>query len=575
MSTASWNDLRINQQVCDGVIKTPDGGSFPIHRVILSAFSPYFRAYFTNSLNNGNPEFTEMVISDVSSEIIGLIIEFAYTQSCPVVMTNVHALMIAADKLSCLPVVNFCSDFISRNISSTNCISTWKFAKSYFCRDLEVKSWQYICDHIETVMLSPEFKTLTADELTKLLSADELNVKQEEVVFEAISRWVLVDPPSRQQHVSQLLHCVRFGLVSLEYYCDVIRSFPFNTEESRELLSTIDVLFDTCEDAYYYRYCYFRPRIPNEVIFTFGGWTEGSPTDVIETYDKRSDCWYLSNIKDLRIRAYHAVIELNNLIYVIGGFDGAEYFSTMHCFDPSNYSWAEKACMHDVRCYVSICSLDGEIYAIGGFNGRARLNSAEKYNPSLNQWTMIASLNKIRSDASAATLNGKIFVAGGFSGHEVMRSVEVYSPVTGHWDFVDSMTTPRSGVSLITHGRYIYALGGFDGVTRLNSCERFNSTYNRWDRIADMISPRSNMASVIVDNSIFVIGGYNGSCTIPYTEFYVEEEKTWYESSRMNINRSALSACVCRGLRNARSYTFLGVAVDPTERYTEGSKIKS
>lgn len=34
-----------------------------------------------------------------------------------------------------------------------------------------------------------------------------------------------------------------------------------------------------------------RPRIPHEVMFAIGGWSGGSPTAVIETYDTRADRW--------------------------------------------------------------------------------------------------------------------------------------------------------------------------------------------------------------------------------------------------------------------------------------------
>jgi kelch-like protein 10 len=34
-----------------------------------------------------------------------------------------------------------------------------------------------------------------------------------------------------------------------------------------------------------------RPRIPHEVMFAIGGWSGGSPTSAIETYDTRADRW--------------------------------------------------------------------------------------------------------------------------------------------------------------------------------------------------------------------------------------------------------------------------------------------
>ncbi|XP_054271879.1 kelch-like protein 10 isoform X2 [Macrosteles quadrilineatus] len=568
---SNYNEMRLNGQLCDGVIKTSDGGRFLVHRVVLGAFSPYFRAYFTNSLGQEGREIGEMTIDDEPKDIVAAIVECAYTGTCAVNVHNAQALMVAADRFSCESLVKHCADFIGKQISFDNFASMLRFARNYLFRDLEVKVWQFGWDQMEELMNSSEFLTLTADELSELLSADELNVKQEEVVFEAIDRWIRNDPESRRHSLAQLLRSIRFALLSGEFYNQRIKNYPYNTEESLDLLLTIDTLFDSENDSFYF-YCHHRPRIPNEVVFTIGGWSDGYPTDAIETYDKRSDSWYLSHMKDQKIRAYHGVVVLDKLIYIIGGFNGSEYFSTMHCYDPVTYKWTEKACMHDVRCYISVATLGGEIYAIGGYNGRTRLNTAEKYNPLINQWTMIAPLNKIRSDASAASLFGKIYVAGGFDGGEVMRSAEVYTPESDSWLFVDYMTVPRSGVNLISHGSYIYALGGYDGVNRLYSCERYNPVYNRWDQIADMQNPRSNLSSVIVDNSILVIGGFDGTSTVACTEFYNQEEDKWFESASMNINKSALAACVVRGLPNAKSYTFLGIGVDPAVESAGGSK---
>ena len=41
-----------------------------------------------------------------------------------------------------------------------------------------------------------------------------------------------------------------------------------------------------------------RPRVPHEVMFAIGGWSGGSPTNVIETYDTRADRWIVVDAVD-------------------------------------------------------------------------------------------------------------------------------------------------------------------------------------------------------------------------------------------------------------------------------------
>ena len=41
-----------------------------------------------------------------------------------------------------------------------------------------------------------------------------------------------------------------------------------------------------------------RPRVPHEIMFVVGGWSGGSPTNVIETYDTRADRWIMVDSPD-------------------------------------------------------------------------------------------------------------------------------------------------------------------------------------------------------------------------------------------------------------------------------------
>lgn len=151
-----------------------------------------------------------------------------------------------------------------------------------------------------------------------------------------------------------------------------------------------------------------KPRVPYDILFAVGGWSAGSPTNFIETYDTRADKWLLSMDTDNVPRAYHGLCALNGCLYMIGGFDGNEHFNTVRCFNPIQHKWKECACMYYPRCYVSVVMHDNKIYAMGGYNGRMRMSSAERYDPDSNQWELIKPMQRQRSDASAAVLSDKV-----------------------------------------------------------------------------------------------------------------------------------------------------------------------
>lgn len=261
-------------------------------------------------------------------------------------------------------------------------------------------------------------------------------------------------------------------------------------------------------------------------MFAIGGWSTGSPTNSIETFDIRADKWLSSSYTDSERRAYHGTCALNGIIYIIGGFDGNQFFNSVKRFYPITHTWNSCACMRYSRCYVSVTCLDNEIYAIGGYNGRHRMNSVERYNPSKNQWDLITPMLEQRSDASAASLLDKvriycilqkceyfllqIYVVGGFSGEGVLRSGEVFDLKSNQWSYIPEMLTPRSGVSLCIVDNILYAFGGFNGGIRLKSNEKYIPGHSFWSRITPMKTARSNFATAILDDYIYVIGGFNG-----------------------------------------------------------------
>jgi kelch-like protein 10 len=106
-------------------------------------------------------------------------------------------------------------------------------------------------------------------------------------------------------------------------------------------------------------------------------------------------------------RAYHGCITVGDKMYVIGGFDGTDYFNSCRTFHLIDRVWNEIAPMNERRCYISVAYLNGFLYAMGGFNGHVRQNTAEKYLFETNQWSAICPMHVQRSDASACTLNGK------------------------------------------------------------------------------------------------------------------------------------------------------------------------
>ncbi|XP_068996663.1 kelch-like protein 10 [Embiotoca jacksoni] len=556
-SSSVYDDLRLEKELCDAVIRV-DNVEFHTHKIILCNCSPYFRALFTNW---STPNCQVFDIPNVSPDIMKLIIEFAYTGFVPVTKNNVQELFIAVDRLNVMGIIQACSQFLEKQMSPENCIGIWWFADAYYHPELIHKALLFTLSNFEKVAAtSEEFLSLSAQKLVQIIESDQLNVKQEKTVYEAILRWIDFAPEDRRKYIALLLFKVRLALMVPEYVIDNVTHnevVKACAECQMILVKTLEAMNDLRKNWFSESIiCNFltRPRLPTAILFAVGGWSEGSPTNTIEAYDVRADRWVNVINTDKTPRAYQGVAFLNGSVYCVGGFDGVVQFSTVHRFNLDAHTWQEVASMHSRRCYVSVTVMDGHIYAIGGYDGHNRLATAERYQPTTNQWTLIASMQDQRSDASCTTLHGKVYICGGFNGSECLSTAECYNPETNQWTLIADMDSRRSGIGVIAYADRVFAVGGFDGTARLHTAEAYNPQTNTWNAVPSMLHHRSNFGIALIDDCLFVAGGFNGITTTLDVECYDAETSEWSGPRNMAISRSALSCCTVYGLNNMADY---------------------
>uniref|UniRef100_A0A8C9SFS0 Kelch like family member 10 n=1 Tax=Scleropages formosus TaxID=113540 RepID=A0A8C9SFS0_SCLFO len=490
-----FHELRLEGKLCDAIIKV-NGVEFNVHRIILCGCSFYFCALFSSGWSDTKKHIYN--IPGVSPEMMRLIIEYAYTCSVPVTEDNVECLLVAADQFNVMGIVRACCSFLENKLCVENCIGIYRFADFYCCSELRQHARLFILQHFEEVVhTSEEFLDLDVLQFCDIIEKDNLNIKQENVVFEAILQWIAHAPTTRKHHISVLLPKVRLASMDINYFMNNVKNNEI-VRDSKEckpiIINTLKAMYDlNLNDTHNFQSPLTHPRLPNAILLAIGGWSGSSPTNGIEAYDARADCWVNVTVEEESPRAYHGTAYLNGFIYCIGGFDSMEYFSTVRKFNPVTRTWHQAAPMHSRRCYVSVAVLDGFIYAMGGYDGYVRLNTAERYEPETNLWTVISPMHQQRSDASATSLHGK---------------VEIYNPVTNSWHIVP----------------------------------------------VPMFTPRSNFGIEVMDGLLFVVGGFNGFATIFNVEYYNHSTNKWCEAHDMGIFRSALSCCVVPSLPNITEY---------------------
>jgi hypothetical protein len=88
-------------------------------------------------------------------------------------------------------VIKLGSEYLMNNLNCSNCISIRRYSEEQSLKDLKFASYKYILDNFEQIVQSDELlNELTRSELNDLFESSYLNVTCEEVVYEALMRWI-------------------------------------------------------------------------------------------------------------------------------------------------------------------------------------------------------------------------------------------------------------------------------------------------------------------------------------------------------------------------------------------------
>ena len=97
--------------------------------------------------------------------------------------------------------------------------------REHFCSALEAAAHRYVmCHFVQVAQQSTELLHLPLAELSRMVGADELNVKSEEAVWDCVLRWINHDPDNRKEHIVTLMRNIRLGLLDTQFFLENVSS---------------------------------------------------------------------------------------------------------------------------------------------------------------------------------------------------------------------------------------------------------------------------------------------------------------------------------------------------------------
>ena len=181
------DELRDRKLLCDVHLVAEDA-TFPAHRVILAAASPYFQAMFTGGFKEN--ELNEIVLKDTSSKGLKCILDAIYSAELLLSEKDVSDVLPVASHFQLNEVVDFCERFLYGNVTVQNCLSFLSVAEKFDLQEAVEKCNTFVLNNFDVVSQATKFLDISRAQFCSYISDDRLKARNGEIeVYKATLRW--------------------------------------------------------------------------------------------------------------------------------------------------------------------------------------------------------------------------------------------------------------------------------------------------------------------------------------------------------------------------------------------------
>ena len=516
-------------QFCDVVLEVCNGedqARFNAHRVVLCAGSPFFYS----ALNNDMKESKEGLIrlEDMSKVAIEELLDYLYTGHVDVTQHNAFDLLKIADFLVIPSLKDVSSKFIIQSLSSSNCFMAYYLAVNYRCFELQEKARDFIYANFTRVVEHEDFLNLTINEVEEWISSDEIRVRGEEDVFEAIVKWVEQKGSGEREKFFELFRHVRLIYLSRNYVLNDILPHPLITNEkacTAFVLDTIKHVSCGSEE------CFFA-QAPRNCLKTAEDCLVVSGVTKTLCYVAHEDKWYQMADK-AKSRYLYSASAYHGKLYINHG-TGVDY--AIERFDPAVNSWAPLTSYSGEMShyFAAVVYFQGFLYVIGGKQNGEVANCVHKYSPDTNLWQEVAAMNVSRFSPRAVADEDTIYAIGGQKNDQILDVVERFDSKMNSWCRVASMLEKKLLPCVAILNARVFLFGGFTSISPLDVCSRiemYDPTSNMWTAIQGISAPTRFFSVTSFKGSVYVIGNWTQESPGSFLRIYDVEKNEWKHCS--------------------------------------------
>ncbi|XP_034416879.1 kelch-like protein 9 isoform X2 [Cyclopterus lumpus] len=541
-----FDAFRADTTLCDVVLVPGDSGdSFPVHRVIMASCSDYFKAMFTGGMRE--QEMREIKLHGVTKTGLKNIIDFIYTSKVCLDMSNLQDTLEAANFLQVMPVLSFCNQLLSSEITIDNCVEVERIATDLLLKDVQLNIGQFVSQNLSELVESGRYLQLSATSMANALSNNSLKGFSEMELYHITRGWLDHDSPGRRSSVYALMRHIRFPLMSPG---ELIQISQEDEEGGHSVMRSEAACVNLLLEASNYQMMPFmqpalqtertRIRSDDTHILALGGVMRQQlvVSRELRLYDEKTGHWRA--LKPMEVPRYqHGVALLGGFLFIVGGqstYDtkGKTAIDTAYRYDPRFDRWLQIASLNEKRTFFHLSTLKGKLYAVGGRNASGEIDTVESYNLKKNEWTNVSNMVEPHY-GHAGTVHGDLmYVSGGITRDTFQKELWCYDPAADSWSRRADMKELRGLHCMCTVGERLYVMGGnhFRGSSDYDDvlgCEYYSPDSDQWTVVAPMSRGQSDIGVTVFNGQVYVVGGYswNSRCMVDIVQRYDPEQDVW------------------------------------------------
>ncbi|EMP36221.1 Gigaxonin [Chelonia mydas] len=292
-------------------------------------------------------------------------------------------------------------------------------------------------------------------------------------------------------------------------------------------------------------------------------------------YDPNRQLWIeLAPMSIPRIN--HGVLSAEGFLFVLGGQDeNKETLSSGEKYDPDSNSWSSLPAMNEARSLPNcmgarhnfgLVEIDGILYILGGEDGERELCSMECYDIYNKTWTKQPDLTMVRKIGCYAAMKKKIYAMGGGSYGKLFESVECYDPRIQQWTAICPLKERRFGAVACGVASELYVFGGVrsrddNQASEMVTCksEFYHDEFKRWIYLNDqnLCIPASSSfvyGAVPIGASIYVIGDLDTGTNYDYVREFKRSTGTWHHTKPLFPSDLRRTGCAALRIANCKLF---------------------